>query len=60
MDLIEAKQNLEALHQDKQKLESLNHLNATQQFKDYCARRIHDIEKDINNIKRDIKRYARP
>ena len=60
MDLIEAKKNLESLHQDKQKLESLNHLNATQQFKDYCARRIDDIEKDINNIKRDIKRYAKP
>lgn len=60
MDLIEAKKNLESLHQDKQKLESLNHLNATQQFKDYCARRIHDIEKDINSIKRDIKRYAKP
>ena len=60
MDLIEAKKNLEALHQDKQKLESLNHLNATQQFKDHCARRIQDIEKDINSIKRDIKRYARP
>ena len=60
MDLIEAKKNLESLHQDKQELESLNHLNATQQFKDYCARRIDDIEKDINNIKRDIKRYAKP
>lgn len=60
MDLIEAKKNLESLHQDKQKLESLNHLNATQQFKVYCARRIDDIEKDINSIKRDIKRYAKP
>lgn len=60
MDLIEAKKNLESLHQDKQKLESLNHLNATQQFKDYCTRRIDDIEKDINSIKRDIKRYAKP
>ena len=60
MDLVEAKKNLESLHQDKQKLESLNHLNAKQQFKDYCARRIDDIEKDINSIKRDIKRYAKP
>ena len=60
MDLIEAKKNLESLHQDKEKLQGLNHLNAKQQFKDYCARRIDDIEKDINSIKRDIKRYAKP
>ena len=60
MDLVEAKKNLELLHQDKEELQSLNHLNATQQFKDYCARRIRDIDEDINSIKRDIKRYARP
>lgn len=60
MDLIEAKRNLESLHQDKEKLESLNHLNATQQFKEHCARRVNEIDKQINNIQHNIKRYARP
>lgn len=50
MDLIEAKKNLESLHQDKEKLESLNHLNSTFQFKQACQQRIHDIDKNINNI----------
>lgn len=60
MDLIEAKKNLESLHQDKEKLKSLNHLNAKQQFKNHCLRRIEDIDKDISEIQRNIKRYARP
>ncbi len=60
MDLIEAKKNLESLHQDKEKLESLNHLNATHQFKEDCKRRVHDIDKQIGNIQHNIKRYARP
>lgn len=60
MDLIEAKKNLESLHQDKEKLKSLNHLNSTFQFKQACQQRIHDIDKNINNIQHSIKRYARP
>ena len=60
MDLIEAKKNLESLHQDKEKLESLNHLNSTFQFKQACQQRIHDIDKQISNIQHSIKRYARP
>ena len=60
MDLIEAKKNLESLHQDKEKLQSLNYLNSTFQFKQACQQRIHDIDKNINNIQQNIKRYARP
>ena len=60
MDLIEAKKNLESLHQDKEKLQSLNHLNSTFQFKQACQQRIHDIDKQISNIQHSIKRYARP
>ncbi|KXO82669.1 hypothetical protein AYL20_01345 [Acinetobacter venetianus] len=60
MDLIEAKRNLESLHQDKEKLESLNHLNSTFQFKQACQQRVHDIDKQINNIHHNIKRNARP
>ena len=60
MDMIEAKKNLESLHQDKEKLQSLNHLNSTFQFKQACQHRVHDIDKQINNIQRNIKRYARP
>jgi len=60
MDLVEAKKNLESLHQDKEKLKSLNHLNSTFQFKQACQQRIHDIDKNINNIQQNIKRYARP
>ncbi|MGQ4637310.1 hypothetical protein ACUIJ0_01060 [Acinetobacter junii] len=60
MDLVEAKRNLDLLHQDKEKLESLNHLNSTFQFKQACQQRINDIDKNINNIQRNIKRYARP
>lgn len=60
MDLIEAKKNLESLHQDKEKLESLNQLNSTFQFKQACQQRIHDIDKNINNIQNSIKRYAKP
>ena len=60
MDLVEAKKNLDLLHQDKEKLKSLNHLNSTFQFKQACQQRIHDIDKNINNIQHSIKRYARP
>ena len=60
MDLVEAKRNLESLHQDKEKLQSLNHLNSTFQFKQACQQRIHDIDKNINNIQNSIKRYAKP
>ena len=59
MDLVEAKRNLDLLHQDKDKLESLNHLNSTFQFKQACQQRIKDIDKNINNIQHSIKRYAR-
>ena len=60
MDLVEAKRNLDLLHQDKDKLESLNHLNSTFQFKQACRQRINDIDKQISNIQHSIKRYARP
>ena len=51
---------VDLLHQDKQKLESLNHPNSTFQFRQACQQRIHDIDKNINNIQHSIKRYARP
>ncbi len=60
MDLIEAKKNLEALHQDKEKLKSLNYLNSTFQFKQACRQRINNIDKQISNIQHSIKRYAKP
>ena len=60
MDLVEAKRNLDLLHQDKEKLQSLNHLNSTFQFKQACQQRVHDIDKQISNIQRNIKSYARP
>ena len=52
--------NLDLLHQDKEKLEKLNHLNSTFQFKQACRQRINDIDKQISNIQHSIKRYARP
>ena len=60
MDLVEAKKNLDLLHQDKEKLNSLNHLNSTFQFKQACRQRINDIDKQISNIHRNIKSHARP
>lgn len=60
MDIVEAKKNLDLLHQDKDKLESLNHLNSTFQFKQACQQRIHDIDVQISNIMHNIKRDARP
>ncbi len=60
MDLVEAKRDLDLLHQDKEKLEKLNHLNSTFQFKQACRQRINDIDKQISNIQHSIKRYARP
>ena len=60
MDLVEAKRNLDLLHQDKEKLEKLNHLNSTFQFKQACRQRINEIDKQISNIQHSIKRYARP
>ena len=59
MDLIEAKRNLDLLHQDKEKLEKLNHLNSTFQFKQACRQRINEIDKQISSIQHSIKRYAR-
>ncbi len=59
MDLIEAKRNLDLLHQDKEKLEKLNHLNSTFQFKQACRQRINEIDKQISSIQHGIKRYAR-
>ena len=59
VDRVEAKRNLDLLHQDKDKLESLNHLNSTFQFKQACRQRINDIDKQISNIQHSIKRYAR-
>lgn len=60
MDMIEAKRNLDLLHQDKERLGSLNHLNSTFQFKQACRQRINDIDKQISDIHRSIKSHARP
>ena len=59
MDVIEAKRNLDLLHQDKEKLEGLNQLNSTFQFKQACRQRINEIDKQISSIQHSIKRYAR-
>lgn len=40
MDIIEAKQNLKKLHEDKDKILSLNHLNSTTAFKFECDKRV--------------------
>ena len=55
MDKIEARKNLELLNQDKQKLQSLNHLNSTYAFKDACLCRIRQIDEQIKNIKSGLK-----
>ena len=54
MDLVEAKRDLDLLHQDKEKLQGPNHLNSTFQFKQACQQRIHDIDENINNIQHSI------
>ena len=58
MDIIEAKQNLKKLHDDKDKILSLNHLNSTQAFRFECAKRVRQIDENIETIKQNIKRYG--
>ncbi|MEX5367786.1 hypothetical protein WCE00_12585 [Acinetobacter haemolyticus] len=55
MDTIEAKKNLDLLYADRFKLENLNHLNASQQFKEHCWKRIRAIDNHISNIKQNLK-----
>jgi len=55
MDTIEAKKNLDLLYKDRFNLENLNHLNAREQFKQDCKRRIRDIDTQIANIKQNLK-----
>lgn len=55
MDMIEAKKNLDLLYKDRFNLENLNHLNAREQFKQDCKRRIKDIDTQIANIKQNLK-----
>lgn len=59
MDIIEAKQNLKKLHEDKDKILSLNHLNSTQAFRFECDKRVRQIDGNIEVIKQNIKRYGR-
>ncbi len=59
MDILEAKKNLKKLHEDKEKIESLNHLNAPIAFKFECDWRIRQIDGNIETIKQNIKRYGR-
>ena len=58
MDIIEAKQNLKNLHEDKEKILSLHHLNSTMSFKFDCAKRVRQIDGNIETIKQNIKRYG--
>lgn len=58
MDIIEAKQNLKKLHEDKDKILSLNHLNSTQAFRFECDKRIRQIDGNIETIRQNIKRYG--
>ena len=58
MDIIEAKQNLKKLHEDKEKILSLNHLNSTQAFRFKCDKRVRQIDGNIETIKQNIKRYG--
>jgi len=58
MDIIEAKQNLKKLHEDKDKILSLNHLNSTQAFRFECDRRVRQIDGNIETIRQNIKRYG--
>ncbi|MHA3051139.1 hypothetical protein [Acinetobacter sp. ANC 4640] len=58
MDIIEAKQNLKKLHDDKDKILSLNHLNSTQAFRFECDKRVRQIDGNIEAIKQNIKRYG--
>lgn len=58
MDIIEAKKNLQALHDDKDKILSLNHLNSTQAFRFECDKRVRQIDGNIEAIKQNIKRYG--
>ena len=58
MDIIEAKQNLKKLHEDKEKILGLNHLNSTMAFRFECDKRIRQIDGNIETIKQNIKRYG--
>ena len=58
MDIIEAKSNLRKLHDDKDKILSLNHLNSTQAFRFECDKRVRQIDGNIETIKQNIKRYG--
>jgi hypothetical protein len=58
MDIIEAKQNLKKLHEDKDKILSLNHLNSTMAFRFECDKRVRQIDGNIETIKQNIKRYG--
>ena len=58
MDIIEAKQNLKKLHEDKEKILSLNHLNSTQAFRFECDKRVRQIDGNIETIRQNIKRYG--
>ncbi|MHA3062522.1 hypothetical protein [Acinetobacter sp. ANC 4641] len=59
MDIIEAKKNLQALHDDKNKILGLNHLNSTTAFKFECDKRVRQIDGHIETIKQNIKRYGK-
>ena len=59
MDILEANKNLKLLHEDKDKISNLNHLNSTQAFKFECDKRVRQIEHNIETLKENIKRHAR-
>lgn len=59
MDIIEAKSNLKKLHDDKDKILGLNHLNSTTAFKFECDKRVRQIDGHIEAIKQNLKRYGR-
>lgn len=56
VDKVESRKNIESLKADKQKLESLNHLNSTYAFKDACLCRVKQINEQIKNIEWQLKK----
>lgn len=58
MDILEANKNLKLLYEDRDKIESLDHLNSTQAFKFRCQKRTQQIGENIKTLKENIKLHA--
>jgi hypothetical protein len=55
VDKVEATKNLKKLEDDHYHLAHLNHLNSSQEFKNHCAKRMKNIQENINAIKYLLK-----